>query len=173
MSRITRPSIIDVEASGFASESYPIEIGVVLTSGERYCSLILPVSEWTHWDVQAAKVHGITRDFLKKNGRPVTEVAQALNSLLADRTVYSDGWGVDLRWITRLFYTAGIYQQFKVSALENILSEAQMNIWHEIKDQVISGNHFKRHRATNDALIIQETYARTLMALLKDPSTVL
>jgi len=36
--------------------------------------------------------------------------------------------GVDVRWITKLFYTAGIYQQFKVSALENILSEVQMNI---------------------------------------------
>jgi len=93
MSRITRPSIIDVEASGFGSDSYPIEIGVVLTSGERYCSLIVPVTEWTHWDAQAAKLHGITRTFLKQNGRPVTEVAQALNSLIEDQTVYSDGWG--------------------------------------------------------------------------------
>jgi hypothetical protein len=163
MSRITRPSIIDVEASGFGSESYPIEIGVVLTSGKRYCSLINPVPEWTHWDAQAAKVHGITRAFLKKTGRPVTEVAQALNSLLEDRTVYSDAWGVDLRWITKLFYTAGIYQQFKVSALENILSEDQMTIWHEIKTQVLAGTKFKRHRATNDALVIQETYARTCL----------
>ncbi len=163
MSRIKRPSIIDIEASGFGSDSYPIEVGVILTSGARYCSLILPVSEWTHWDVQAAKVHGITRAFLKKYGRPVTEVAQALNSLLAGRTVYSDGWGVDLRWITRLFYTAGIYQQFKVSALENILSEAQMKIWHEVKNQVLAEVKFKRHRATNDALVIQETYARTLV----------
>jgi hypothetical protein len=164
MSRIIRPSIIDVEASGFGSDSYPIEIGAVLTSGERYCSLILPVPEWTHWDAQAAKVHGITRAFLRKNGRPVTAVAKALNSLIGDRTIYSDGWGVDLRWITKLFYTAGIYQQFKVSALENILSETQMNIWHDVKNQVLAGVKFKRHRATNDALVIQETYARTLVA---------
>jgi hypothetical protein len=163
VSRITRPSIIDIEASGFGSDSYPIEVGVVLTSGERYCSLIIPVSEWTHWDAQAAKVHGISRAFLKKNGRPVTEVAQALNSFLADKIVYSDGWGVDLRWITKLFYTAGIYQQFKVSALENILSEAQMNVWHETKDQVLAEIKFKRHRATNDALVIQETYTRTCL----------
>ncbi|MCD6585473.1 MAG: hypothetical protein J7K96_06915 [Desulfobacteraceae bacterium] len=138
MTRIMRPAIIDVEASGFGSDSYPIEVGVVLTSGKRYCRLIIPVAEWIHWDEQAANVHGITRDFLKKNGRPVTEVAMALNSLLAGNTVYSDAWGVDLRWITRLFYTAGIYQQFKVSALENILSEAQMNIWHETKNQVLT-----------------------------------
>ncbi|MBC2716396.1 MAG: hypothetical protein HF978_13915 [Desulfobacteraceae bacterium] len=162
MSRITRPVIIDVEASGFGSDSYPIEVGVVLTSGKRYCSLIFPASEWTHWDAEAAKVHGITKAFLKKYGRPVTEVAKALNSLLADQTVYTDAWAVDLRWITRLFYTAGIYQQFKVSALENILSEAQMNIWHETKNQVLTGVRLKRHRASSDAFIIQETYARTL-----------
>ena len=162
MSRITRPSIIDIEASGFGSDSYPIEVGVVLTSGKRYCSLILPASEWKHWDEQAAKVHGITREDLKKFGSPVTEVAKALNDLLDGLIIYSDAWAVDLRWITRLFYTAGIYQQFKVSALENILSEAQMDIWHETKNQVLTGVEFKRHRASNDALIIQETYARTL-----------
>ena len=162
MFEITRPSIIDVEASGFGSDSYPIEIGVVLTSGKRYCSLIIPASEWTHWDAQAAKVHGITRAFLKKNGRPVTEVAMALNGFLADMTVYTDAWGVDLRWITRLFYTAGIYQQFKVSALENILSEAQMNVWHDTKKQVLTGVNYQRHRASSDAFIIQETYAKTL-----------
>ncbi len=118
MSRILRPSIIDVEASGFGPDSYPIEVGVILTSGERYCSLIFPASEWTHWDAEAATVHGITREALKENGRPVTEVAQALNGLLSNQTVYTDAWAVDLRWITRLFYTAGINQLFRVSALE-------------------------------------------------------
>ena len=161
MSRITRPSIIDVEASGLGPDSYPIEIGVILTSGKRYCSLIIPASEWTHWDVQAAKVHGITREDLKRFGRPVTEVAMALNGLLAGKTVYTDAWAVDLRWITRLFYTAGIYQLFRVSALENILSEAQMNIWHDTKTQVLAGVNCQRHRASSDAFIIQETYART------------
>jgi len=162
MSRIIRPSIIDVEASGLGPDSYPIEIGVILTSGKRYCSLIFPASEWTHWDEQAAKVHGITREDLKRFGRPVTEVSKALNELLAGLVIYSDAWGIDLRWITRLFYTAGIYQQFRVSALENILSEAQMNIWHETKNQIMTGEDLKRHRASTDAFIIQETYARTL-----------
>ena len=41
MSRIIRPDIIDIEASGFGPDSYPIEIGVALSSGEKYCSLIL------------------------------------------------------------------------------------------------------------------------------------
>lgn len=162
MSKVTRPSIIDVEASGFGPDSYPIEIGVILTSGKRYCSLIFPASEWIHWDEPAAKVHGITREDLKRFGRPVTEVAKALNELLAGLVIYTDAWGVDLRWITRLFYTAGIYKQFRVSALENILSEAQMNIWHDTKNQVLAEVNCQRHRASSDAFIIQETYARTL-----------
>lgn len=164
MSRNLRPSIIDIEASGFGPDSYPIEIGVVLTNGKRYCSLICPASEWTHWDNEAANIHGITWAFLEENGRPVTEVAKALNDFLTQTTIYSDAWAVDIRWITRLFYTAGIHRQFNVSALENILSEAQMEIWHETKTRVLNSNNFKRHRASNDALIIQETYAQTLMA---------
>lgn len=162
MPRILRPSIIDVEASGFGSDSYPIEIGVVLTSGRRYCSLILPATEWIHWDSGAAEIHGITRAILERYGRPVTEVGKALNALLAGITVYSDAWAVDMRWITRLFYTAGLHQRFTVSALENILTEDQMNIWHQTKNRVLAGENLKRHRASTDAFIIQETYARTL-----------
>jgi len=173
MTRILRPSIIDVEASGFGQESYPIEIGVILTSGKRYCSLIFPADEWTHWDESAAGVHGISRDILKKHGRLVTEVAQQLNNLIENRTVYTDAWSVDKRWITRLFYTAGIYQQFRVSALENILSEDQMTLWHDTKNQVQAGVGLRRHRASTDAYVIQETYARTQMATPKISSSAL
>lgn len=37
-----RPFILDVEASGFGCESYPIEIGLALEKENRYCSLIIP-----------------------------------------------------------------------------------------------------------------------------------
>ena len=173
MTRILRPSIIDVEASGFGQDSYPIEIGVILTSGKRYCSLIFPAAEWTHWDVKAAGVHGITRPFLEKNGRPATEVARALNRLVGSHTVYTDAWSVDVRWITLLFYTAGIYQEFKVSALENILSENQMNIWHDTKSRVQAGMGLRRHRASSDAYVIQETYAQTQIVTSKISSSAL
>lgn len=45
--------------------------------------------------------------------------------------------------------------------LEMILNEAQMNMWQETKLQVISDLQLSRHRASADALIIQETYMRT------------
>ena len=86
-----RPLIVDVEASGFGGTSYPIEIGVALDDGHKYCSLVHPEPDWTHWDLEAERVHRIPRDLLETYGRPVREVAQTLNELLATRTVYTDG----------------------------------------------------------------------------------
>ena len=161
MPQIIRPSIIDVEASGFSSHSYPIEIGLVLDSGERYCSLIKPASNWIHWDDKAENVHNITKEILEKHGKPIEIVAEKVNDLLKNRTIYTDGWVVDKPWVDQLFYKAGISKLFSISSLEMILTESQMEIWHDIKDQVIDEYKLKRHRASIDAFIIQETYFRT------------
>lgn len=42
-----------------------------------------------------------------------------------------------------------------------ILKEEQMAIWSEIKNEVIGDLALQRHRASVDAFIIQETFART------------
>lgn len=156
-----RPFIVDVEASGFGSLSYPIEIGLALEAGKRYCSLILPSRTWTHWDRAAEQTHCITRETLTSHGKPPARVARDLNRLLNGETVYTDGWAVDKPWITRLFTEAGIRQTFFVSPLERILTEPQMNIWHTTKEKVIAGLDLTRHRASADAFIIQETFVRT------------
>ena len=44
-SRRRVPNIIDVEASGFGPHSYPIEVGLALGDGSKFCSLILPVRD--------------------------------------------------------------------------------------------------------------------------------
>lgn len=157
-----RPFIVDVEASGFGSRSYPIEIGLALEPDFRYCSLILPLPHWTHWDREAEKTHGISREILMSHGRPAVQVARTLNQLLNGATVYSDGWAVDKPWITRLFSEAGLRQAFSVSPLERILTEPQMENWHAAKQRVISSLGLCRHRASSDAFIIQETFVRTL-----------
>jgi hypothetical protein len=159
-----RPLIIDVEASGFGDQSYPIEIGLALDDGHKYCSLIQPALDWTHWDVEAQKVHRIPRDILETYGRPGREVAVTLNELLASRTVYCDGWVVDKPWLTTLFHAARIEMRFHVSPLELILSESQMDRWHKEKDEVVASLELARHRASHDAWIIQETYRRTRLA---------
>ena len=156
-----RPIIIDVEASGFGSASYPIEIGLALDDGHKYCALILPEPEWTHWDAEAERIHRIPRDVLEAYGKPGRAVAETLNELLASRTVYSDGWVVDKPWLATLFHAARTPMQFHVSPLELILSESQMACWHREKDAVVASLDLSRHRASHDAWIIQETYRRT------------
>ncbi|MGZ8137090.1 MAG: hypothetical protein ACXW1W_09780 [Methylococcaceae bacterium] len=54
-------------------------------------------------------------------------------------------------------------QLFSISQLEMILSEYQMQHWSNARDQVISELKLTRHRASSDALIIQETYNRTCL----------
>ncbi|WP_080801144.1 hypothetical protein [Desulfamplus magnetovallimortis] len=159
--KIIRPNIIDVEASGFGPESYPIEIGFVTTSRKRYSTLIMPHENWNHWDPESARIHNITRDLLNRHGRPLGEVAEYLNKIFKGETVYSDGWVVDKPWIDRLFYEANAQRLFSVSPLELILKEDQMEIWHRIKIEVIKQLKAERHRASIDAYVIQETFVRS------------
>ena len=55
-------------------------------------------------------------------------IAMDLSRLLFGKMVYSDGWVVDQPWLTKLFYAAHVPQDFRISALELILTEAQMAI---------------------------------------------
>ena len=157
---------MDIEASGFGPFSYPIEVGLALSNCEKYASLIKPEPAWTHWDFEAEKVHCVSREILCGHGKPCLEVANQLNCLLAGKVVYSDGWVVDKTWLSHLFYKAKIAQLFVLSPLENILSEYQMQHWAAVKAEVIAELQLTRHRASSDALIIQETYRRSLLCEL-------
>lgn len=156
------PYIIDIEASGLGANSYPIEVGLALEPGRRYCTLIRPVDHWDHWDEQAESIHKISRNNLLTAGQPVTEVAAELNELLRNKVVFSDAWGVDNPWIIELYAAAGIEKTFTISSLEMILTERQMELWAKTRDSVVLDLGLQRHRASNDSWIIQETYVRTL-----------
>lgn len=55
-----------------------------------------------------------------------------------------------------------VIEQFRVSVLEMVLSEDQIAIWYVTKKQIEQELNIARHRASNDALIIQQTYVPTL-----------
>jgi len=158
---LERPYIIDIEASGFGPEGYPIEIGIAMEQDRKFCSLLLPHKDWTHWDPGAEKKHRIPRDILELYGNQLHEVAVTLNALLKGRTIYSDAWVVDKNWLSKLYYNTALSQTFTLSSLEIILTEEQINIWDETKLEVIQSLGLQRHRASSDALIVQETYLRT------------
>lgn len=157
----TPPSILDVEASGFGSSSYPIEVGVARSDGEKFCRLIKPFTSWQHWDSQAENLHGISRQNIEQHGIDGREVCIQLNDFLAGQIVYSDGWVVDNPWLIKLYAEAGVVMSFKFSALEYLLSEQQMNLWQKTKRAVIAKISARRHRASIDAEVIQQTFVQT------------
>ncbi len=154
------PAVIDVEASGFGAGSYPIEIGFVTADGQTHCSLIKPVARWTHWDPVAEQVHQVSRETLMRHGRAVDEVAYWLNGYLRGQTVYSDGWGHDYSWLALLFDEAGSLPMFRLESLSSLLGEPEMAQWHPIRDKIQRGLRLERHRASNDARVLQQTLLR-------------
>lgn len=152
------PAFIDVEASGFGAGSYPIEVGFVLESGKCFCSLIRPESGWTHWDLNAEKIHKIKRDQLLQHGRYVTDIAGYLNLHLRDLDVYTDAWGHDSAWINRIFDATGILQRFRIRDLRELCTQEQLGLWDQTKEQVMAQLALQRHRASSDALVLQATY---------------
>ncbi|BFM05411.1 hypothetical protein [Halioxenophilus aromaticivorans] len=155
------PAIIDIEASGFGPESYPIEIGAVLPDGRRFSSLITPFPEWCYWSDEAQAVHNISRQLLAEGGKSGVEVAHCLNAFLGSCQAYSDGWVVDKPWLDKLFYHARIRPTFTLSPIEALMPEAQINCWDNTKAQVIEQLQVDRHRASTDALVIQQTFLRS------------
>lgn len=161
MQKNTLPSIVDVEASGFGAASYPIEIGVVRYDGAKWCKLIRPYDSWVHWDSEAEALHGITQSMLFTRGLDPVRVCHELNRFLGNTVVYSDGWVVDNPWLIKLYAAAQVEMTFTFRALEYILNQTQMEMWHEVKCDVEQSLDTRRHRASSDALLIQQTYAQT------------
>ncbi|MBL8380773.1 MAG: hypothetical protein JNM79_23085 [Burkholderiales bacterium] len=154
------PAFIDLEASGLGGRSHPIEVGLVTANGQAYCSLLTPDPGWTHWDARAESVHGITQPILAAHGKPLPEVAANVNALLEGTTAYSDAWGNDYAWLCKLFDAAEVPMRFRVESLRKLLTDAEAGRWAEVKAQVAAELNFTRHRASNDARILQQTLAR-------------
>lgn len=153
-------NVIDIEASGLGSFSYPIEVGVVLSNGQTYEALIQPRSNWRHWDANAEKIHGISRATLATQGRSVETVCAELNSFCAGKILYSDCWVHDSRWLNMLFAEGGVAPRFHCSAIESIVREEKLAHWMQYKHAFARSAQIPPHRALNDAIIISETLER-------------
>ena len=154
------PAILDIEASGFGAGSYPIEIGYVSGDGSSYCTLIRPAPDWTHWDPKAQAMHGISRELLLRHGREVKDVARDLNERLDGKVLYSDGWGNDFVWLSKLYEEAGLIPRFRVESLRSLLNDAEAGMWHAAKDSVAADLLSTRHRASTDAQLLQHALMR-------------
>lgn len=155
------PAILDIEASGFGKGSYPIEIGVATEQGETHSWLIVPEPDWVHWDIEAEKIHGISREQLRETGHQVSVIAEQLNEMLEGQILYSDGWGFDSGWLALLYYNARRTMTFRLETLPRILSEYQMTHWDETKQRIRASHGLSHHRAGVDARVLQLTYEAT------------
>lgn len=155
------PAVLDFEASGLGAGSYPIEVGYVLADGRSFCSLIRPESDWLGWSADAEQLHGISRAMLQQHGRPALDVARALNDQLLGLTLYSDAWGNDFTWLSLLFEGAGLVPRFRLQPLHALLDEGQQQRWNAARIEVSAELALGRHRASSDALILQQTFLRT------------
>lgn len=149
---------LDIEASGIHPDSYPIEIGIFLENGDSYCSLIKPADSWHYWSQEAEAIHGISREELEQHGRPLQEVTATLNQCLNHCTVYSDCWVLDHVWMIKLFEAAKTQAEFKLSDIMYRLSENEYEQLMSIKQTIEKELDIQRHRATNDARILQLAY---------------
>ncbi len=155
------PHIIDIEASGFGANSYPIEVGIVTSAGNKFCRLIKPLPDWQHWSEEAEQLHGISQDVLIQFGLDARLVCEQLNQFCAGMTLYSDGWVVDYPWLIKLYSAVGMRMSFRISPLEMILSQQQMQLWQSEADKQLQGEDTIRHRASNDAWRIQQVFINT------------
>jgi hypothetical protein len=158
------PCVLDIEASGFGRNSYPIEVGYVMPDGRSVCMLIRPGLEWTHWDQAAERVHGITRATLLAHGRDVRDVAVALNADLQGMTVYCDGWAHDYTWLAGLFEAARVRAAFRLESVSSLLDDAHLERLDQARQAALCELGLERHRASNDARALQRALAQVQRA---------
>lgn len=112
------PVFLDVESSGIARGSFPIEIGWAWPAPDaarlRARSLLIrPEPAWLAregaWDPAAVPVHGLTLERLQAEGIGTAEACDVLDAALEGQVVATDtgagGWDDD--WLALLYEAAG------------------------------------------------------------------
>ncbi len=152
-------NVIDIEASGLAWDSYPIEIAIVINN-KTHCWLIKPETDWTHWDMQAEALHGISQAQLIDKGKSAKTVAKEINRLTenGNRVLYSDAARWDGGWFTTLFETVGIEQKAQVLPIQDLMDEDQFDIFAQTFEKLAESGNYRLHRADSDAEMIYQSY---------------
>lgn len=121
---VMMPTFIDFEASSLSAQSYPIEVAWTLDNGSIESHLISPegIDGWTDWDVNAQKVHGITREDLIKHGRAPSWVCHRIKEYVIGKTLYSDYPPYDRMWLAKLLSIGNpSVPQFEVANIDDLL----------------------------------------------------
>lgn len=151
--------ILDVEASGLSSDSYPIEIAWVsiINGGDNDQFLIdhKTADNWKDWDECAESLHGISRLSLK-SGLCVFIAAQRLNSQLCGCVAVSDHSATDKLWIDKLFKEAGIDRKFEIIDILDLSSGCDSEYYNQFR--VLKSKRIMEHRALSDCMQLRDIY---------------
>ncbi len=120
------PCFVDIEASGFGPESWPISVAWCDHQGEIRRLLVRPQPGWTYWDPAAETVHGIDRERLAANGWPPEDVAARLEDDLRGALVFSDAPDFDAGWLTTLYRALDRPMPFHLDNADNLLVGAML-----------------------------------------------
>jgi hypothetical protein len=154
--------VIDIEASGLHSTSFPVEIGWCADNGVPASILIRPQRSWNleAWDSEAEALHGHSLAKLNLHGMDVVEAASLLNAKLKGSVVLSDGIAFDRHWLAMLFDAAEIEVEFHISDVyEWIGAETRrrkldpQRVHSTLRDFTEASS--KPHRAAEDASLVR------------------
>ncbi|MGB2130269.1 MAG: hypothetical protein ACPHXW_02520 [Marinobacterium sp.] len=148
---------IDLEASGLARESYPIEVAWKCSETGRQDSFLIDpasVSTWDYWDEFAEELHCISQELLAREGIAADEACRRLNRALDGCEVVSDAFEYDRFWLRRLYGASGVEPSFRLVGLDSVLSGEE-----RIQYQLVARSQFRRHRALQDVEHLLEAIA--------------
>jgi len=160
-------TIIDFEASGLESDSYPIQVAWNIGE-EVHSHFINPecVPEWQGWSIISEDVHGLSRDFLREHGEHPNDVACKMNASLQDGVIYSDAVAYDRNWCQCLFDASDEKMNFSFADFWLKLAEYApagirgsgvygMTEWmnHLLHTAKKNAGHLQEHLADNDVRI--------------------
>ena len=144
--------LLDCEASGLASKSYPIEIAWLnVATFEEDSFLINPFScsTWDHWDHSAEQIHGLCVNELIEKGITVQEAAERLSGSLSGQKVYTDCPAHDYTWVQRLYSVANARMDVRFGDVFDLVHEPH---YEEFGRQLRM--HRRPHRALPDCYAI-------------------
>jgi len=99
---------LDFEASSLADRSYPIEVAWVFEDGRSESHLIAPAPDWTDWNPDAERIHGIAREILVREGVAHDVVAARMVEQLTGHSLFASAPSWDGKWLSALLRAAGL-----------------------------------------------------------------
>lgn len=154
-------AFIDLEASGLHARSWPVEVGWVFADGDPISYLVRPQDDWLKegWDDSAEQLHGLSKDFLMREGSDPVVICTRLNEALGEVDVYSDAPDWDSFWLYRLYRAANMRPVFALKSFGDLMrpltdSREDASLI-EAADRLAP----RRHRAAADARHLQTLYS--------------